>query len=65
VKVSRRRSTIPKTCKAAAVKKEGPGFYVEVEDVPVPECGMCFFSVNSGCEASQDCSMFLEKSGYS
>jgi len=31
---------IPKTCKAAVVKNEGPDFYVKVEDVPVPECGM-------------------------
>ena len=30
---------IPKTCKAGVVKNEGPDFYVEVEDVPVPEIG--------------------------
>ena len=30
---------IPKTCKAAVVKNEGPDFYLEIEDVPVPEIG--------------------------
>ena len=30
---------IPKTCKAAVVKNEGPDFTVEVEEVPVPEIG--------------------------
>jgi hypothetical protein len=32
---------IPKTCKAGVVVNEGPDFHVEVQDVPVPECGMC------------------------
>jgi hypothetical protein len=31
---------IPKTCKAGVVVNEGPDFYVEVQDVPVPEPGM-------------------------
>lgn len=31
---------IPKTCKAGVVVNEGPDFRVEVQDVPVPECGM-------------------------
>jgi hypothetical protein len=31
---------IPKTCKAGVVVNEGPDFYVEVQDVPVPEIGM-------------------------
>jgi D-arabinose 1-dehydrogenase-like Zn-dependent alcohol dehydrogenase len=30
---------IPKTCKAGVVVNEGPDFRVEVQDVPVPECG--------------------------
>jgi threonine dehydrogenase-like Zn-dependent dehydrogenase len=30
---------IPKTCKAGVVVNEGPDFYVEVQDVPVPEPG--------------------------
>ncbi|KAH6877599.1 chloride channel [Alternaria rosae] len=30
---------IPKTCKAGVVVNEGPDFHVEVQDVPVPECG--------------------------
>lgn len=30
---------IPKTCKGAVVVNEGPDFYVEVQDLPVPECG--------------------------
>lgn len=30
---------IPKTCKAGVVVNEGPDFYVEVQDVPVPEIG--------------------------
>jgi len=30
---------IPKECWGAVVKDEGPNFYVEVEKVPVPECG--------------------------
>jgi hypothetical protein len=32
---------IPKTCKGGVVVNEGPDFYVEVQDVPVPEPGMC------------------------
>jgi hypothetical protein len=31
---------IPKTCKAGVVVNEGPDFYVEVQDVDVPEPGM-------------------------
>lgn len=31
---------IPKTCIGAVVKNEGPDFYVEIEQVPVPEIGM-------------------------
>lgn len=31
---------IPKTCIGGVVKNEGPDFYVEVEQVPVPEIGM-------------------------
>jgi hypothetical protein len=35
---------IPKTCKAGVVVNEGPDFYVEVQDLPVPEPGMsCLF----------------------
>lgn len=30
---------IPKTCKGGVVVNEGPDFYVEVQDVPVPEIG--------------------------
>ncbi|EUC44875.1 hypothetical protein COCMIDRAFT_96959 [Bipolaris oryzae ATCC 44560] len=30
---------IPKTCKGGVVINEGPDFYVEVQDVPVPEIG--------------------------
>lgn len=30
---------IPKTCKGGVVVNEGPDFYVEVQDLPVPECG--------------------------
>jgi len=30
---------IPKTCKGGVVVNEGPDFHVEVQDVPVPECG--------------------------
>ena len=29
--------TIPKTCVGAVVKDEGPNFYVEIEELPVPE----------------------------
>lgn len=28
---------IPKTCVGAVVKNEGPDFYVEIEDLPIPE----------------------------
>lgn len=28
---------IPTTCVGAVVKNEGPDFYIEVEDLPVPE----------------------------
>ena len=31
---------IPKTCKAGVVINEGPHFYIEVQDVDVPEPGM-------------------------
>jgi propanol-preferring alcohol dehydrogenase len=31
---------IPKRCKAVAVVNEGPDFYVEVQDVDVPEPSM-------------------------
>ncbi|KAI0582645.1 hypothetical protein TUN199_06668 [Pyrenophora tritici-repentis] len=30
---------IPKTCKGGVVLNEGPDFHVEVQDLPVPECG--------------------------
>lgn len=30
---------IPETCIGAVVKNEGPDFYVEIEQVPVPEIG--------------------------
>ena len=30
---------VPKQCKAGVVVNEGPDFYVEVQDVPVPEPG--------------------------
>jgi len=30
---------IPKECIAGVVKNEGPDFYIEVENVPVPEIG--------------------------
>lgn len=30
---------IPKTCKAGVVKNEGPDFYLEIEELPVPEIG--------------------------
>jgi hypothetical protein len=36
---------IPKTCKGGVVVNEGPDFYVEVQDLPVPEPGMA-----SGCK---------------
>jgi hypothetical protein len=32
---------IPKMCKGGVVVNEGPDFHVEVQDVPVPETGMC------------------------
>lgn len=32
---------IPKTCKGGVVVNEGPDFRVEVQDIPVPEPGMC------------------------
>lgn len=31
--------SIPATCYGAVVKNEGPNFYVEVEELPVPEIG--------------------------
>jgi len=30
---------IPKECKAGVVVNEGPDFYIEVQNVPVPEPG--------------------------
>lgn len=34
---------IPKTCKAGVVVNEGPDFYVEVQDIEVPEIGIYTF----------------------
>jgi len=35
---------IPKECIAGVVKNEGPDFYIEVENVPVPEIGRLLIS---------------------
>lgn len=31
---------VPKTCVGAVVKNEGPDFYVEIEELPVPEISL-------------------------
>lgn len=40
-KVEAQKFDIPKTCKGGVVVNEGPDFYVEVQDLPVPEPGTC------------------------
>jgi hypothetical protein len=42
---------IPKTCKAGVVVNEGPDFRVEVQDVPVPECGTYWKTKQNVCKA--------------